>query len=60
MIYSDTALLCHTELDGANPKLMNEYRTLHTARGSDRSVRDVTEMLEEHERFANMFSEMKG
>ncbi|CAL9090040.1 unnamed protein product [Musa acuminata var. zebrina] len=33
--------MTNAELDGTNPKLMNEYHTLHTARGSERSVRDV-------------------
>ncbi|CAL9168244.1 unnamed protein product [Musa hybrid cultivar] len=33
--------MTNAELDGTNPKLMNEYCTLHSARGLDRSVRDV-------------------
>ncbi|URE25428.1 signal recognition particle 54 kDa protein [Musa troglodytarum] len=55
-----SAELMSKELDGTSPKLMNECSTLHTVRGSDRSVGDVTEMPEEYKCFAKMCGEMKG
>ncbi|EFJ09798.1 hypothetical protein SELMODRAFT_158663 [Selaginella moellendorffii] len=49
------------ELDSTNPKLFAEAsRVMRVARGSGRSVRDVTEMLEEYKRLAKLWSKMKG
>ncbi|CAL9775409.1 unnamed protein product [Musa acuminata subsp. burmannicoides] len=52
--------MTNAELDSTNPKLMNESRIMRIARGSGRSVRDVTEMLEEYKRLAKIWSKMKG
>ncbi|WVZ99189.1 hypothetical protein U9M48_044522 [Paspalum notatum var. saurae] len=46
------------ELDGTNPKLMNQSRINRIARGSGRLVSEVVCMLEEHKRIAKMWKKL--
>ena len=50
------SLTVYLELDGTNPKLMNQSRINRVARGSGRPVSQVVELLEEHKRMAKMLS----
>ncbi|EES19782.1 hypothetical protein BDA96_09G202500 [Sorghum bicolor] len=46
------------ELDGTNPKLMNQSRINRIARGSGRLVEEVVHMLEEYKRIAKMWKKL--
>jgi len=42
------------------PKVLNNSRILRVARGSGRSVRDVTELLAQYKQFEKVVGKMKG
>lgn len=48
----------YLELDGTNPKLMNQSRINRIARGSGRLVEEVVHMLEEYKRIAKMWKKL--
>uniref|UniRef100_A0A0E0DTQ2 Signal recognition particle 54 kDa protein n=1 Tax=Oryza meridionalis TaxID=40149 RepID=A0A0E0DTQ2_9ORYZ len=51
--------MTNAELDSTNPKLMSESRIKRVARGSGRTMKDVTDMLEEYKRIAKVCSKLK-
>ncbi|KAF8042774.1 hypothetical protein BT93_A1182 [Corymbia citriodora subsp. variegata] len=52
--------MTNEELDSANPKIMNESRSMRIARGSGCNVTEVMEMLEDYKGLAKIWSKMKG
>ncbi|KAJ1703635.1 hypothetical protein LUZ63_003414 [Rhynchospora breviuscula] len=48
--------MTNAELDSTNPKLMNESRIIHIARGSGRTVQDVMEMIQFYKLFAKIWN----
>jgi signal recognition particle subunit SRP54 len=52
------SLTVYLELDGTNPKLMNQSRINRIARGSGRLVEEVVHMLEEYKRIAKMWKKL--